>query len=105
MRSGTSIKKSPNRQEVLAESIEILSSEMNTRLSQEMDSLMNLMQTQINRAISSAINDRVLHDIQSIMGNLGLTKTALGRLHPQMSKVQVTPEDSRDYKEEFKVSL
>ena len=36
----------PTRHVGLAESIEMLSGEFNARLSQEMDSLMNLMQTQ-----------------------------------------------------------
>ena len=36
----------PTRHVVLAESIEMLSGEFNARLSQEKDSLMNLMQTQ-----------------------------------------------------------
>ena len=60
----------PNRQDGLADSIEILSSEMNARLSQEIYSLINAMQTQIKTAISSAINDRVLPEIQNIMGSL-----------------------------------
>ena len=52
------------RQEGLSESINILCDEMNARFSLEMDSLMKLMQSQINRAISSAINDRVIPEIQ-----------------------------------------
>ena len=42
---------------------------MNDRLSQEKDSLLNVRQVQIHRAISSAINDRVLPEIQNIMGD------------------------------------
>ena len=38
------------RQEGLLESINILSNEMNARFSRELDSLMDLLQTQINRA-------------------------------------------------------
>ena len=44
----------------LTESIDISSGEMNARLSQEIDSLMETIQTQINRMFISAINDRVL---------------------------------------------
>ena len=54
------IRKGPVRQDGLGESIEILSSEIHPRLSQEINSLMNVMQTLINRTVSSAINDRVL---------------------------------------------
>ena len=52
------------------ESMEILSREMNPRLSQDIDSLMNLIQTQVNRTISSAINDGVKSEIQTIVGNM-----------------------------------
>ena len=45
---------------------------MNTRVSREMDSLMDLVQSQINGAISFAINDRVLPEIQNVMGSLPL---------------------------------
>ena len=61
-------------QEGLLESINILSNEMNARFSRELDSLMDLLQTQINRAISSAINDRVIPEIQNIMGSLPLNR-------------------------------
>ena len=33
---------------------------------------MKPVQTQINRAISSAINDRVISEVQDMMGNLPL---------------------------------
>ena len=36
------------------------------------DSQMNVLQAHINSAISSAINDRVLPEVQNIMGNLPL---------------------------------
>ena len=40
------------------------------RLSQEIDSLMSVIESQINRAINSAINDRWIPEIQNIMGSL-----------------------------------
>ena len=43
---------------------------MNERFSREMDLMMDQMESQINRAISSAINNRVIPGIQSIMGSL-----------------------------------
>ena len=47
------------RQDRLLESME-----MNMRLSQEMDSLMSIMHTQINGLISNAISERVIPEIQ-----------------------------------------
>ena len=52
------------------ESIEMLSGKSNLRLSQMKDSLMNILQVQISRAISSAINGRVIPEIQNAMGTL-----------------------------------
>ena len=40
------------------ESIEVFSNEVNMRLSEEMDSLMFMMHSQINRAINTAISER-----------------------------------------------
>ena len=42
------------------ESMEMLSEELNLRLSHVTDSIMNILQVQITRAINSAINDRVI---------------------------------------------
>ena len=47
---------------------------MNDRFSREMDSMMDLMESHINRAISSAINDRVIPELQSILGSLPLNR-------------------------------
>ena len=49
------------------ESIEHFANEFNLRLSQEMDSMVALMHTQINEAISSAISYRVIPEICSIV--------------------------------------
>ena len=54
----------------IMESMEILSIEINMRLSKKLDSLMSMMHSQINRAISSAISDGVNPEIQNIMGSL-----------------------------------
>ena len=43
------------------------SNKFNLRLSQEMDSMMAMMHSQINRAISSAISDRVFPETKNIM--------------------------------------
>ena len=50
--------------------METLSNEINMRFSHEMYSLMSMMHSQINRAINSAINDRIIPEIQNIMGSL-----------------------------------
>ena len=52
------------------ESMELLSEELNLRLSQVTDSLMNILQVQITRTINSAINDKMVPEIQNIMGTL-----------------------------------
>ena len=53
----------------LMESINTLSGEMNARMSREMESMMDFMQTQISRAINSVISERIIPEIQSMMGN------------------------------------
>ena len=50
------------------ESIDTLSGEMNARMSREMESMMEFLQTQISRAINSAISERIIPEIQSMMG-------------------------------------
>ena len=47
---------------------------MNTRFSREMDLMMSLLLSQIKRAKSSAINDRVMPEIQSIIQSLPLNR-------------------------------
>ena len=55
-------------------SINQLSDEMNARFSQKMGSMMDLSQSQINWAISFAVNDKVIPEIQSVIGNLPLNR-------------------------------
>ena len=52
------------------ESMEMLSEELNPRISQVKDSLMKMLRVQITRVINSAINDRVMQEIQNAMGTL-----------------------------------
>ena len=52
------------------ESMEMLSEELTLRLSQVADSLMNILQVQITKAINSAINNSVIPEIQNAMGTL-----------------------------------
>ena len=52
------------------ESMEMLSEELNLRLSQVIDSLMNILQVQISRAITSVINDRMIPEKQNNMSSM-----------------------------------
>ena len=47
-----------------------LSSELNSRISREMDEMMNSTSVQIQRAINDAISNQVLHQIQNF-GRIG----------------------------------
>ena len=51
------------RQNDVRQSFETFSNEFNLRLSQEMDSTMSMMHSQINRAITTAIAERVIPEI------------------------------------------
>ena len=57
-------------QDRVQETLETFTSEFNMRLSQEMDSMMSLMHNQINRAISTAITERIIPEIQNIMSSI-----------------------------------
>ena len=58
------------RRDRFIESMEILHNEINLRLSQEMDSMMSMMHSQINRALSSAIAERILPEIQIMVSSI-----------------------------------
>ena len=55
------------RQNDSRQSLETFSNEFNLRLSQKMDSMISMMHSQINRAISNAITERVIPEIQNIV--------------------------------------
>ena len=83
----------------------MFSGELNLRLSQVTDSLMNILQVQITRAINSAINDRVIPEIQNAMCTLssGQRDTEYGsspnnqenREGSNGLKTKITKKDSR----------
>ena len=50
--------------------METFTNETNLRLSHEMDSMMSVMHSQTDRAISSAIAERVIPETQSMMSSL-----------------------------------
>ena len=55
------------RQNDVRKTLETFSNEFNIRLSQEMDSMMSMMPNQINRAINTAIAEKVISEIQNIL--------------------------------------
>ena len=61
------------RQNDVRQSFEVLSNEFNLRLFQEMDSMMSIMHSQINRAITTAIAERVIPEIQNIANSMSST--------------------------------
>ena len=61
------------RQSNVRQSFETFSNEFYLRLSQEMDSMMSMMHSQINRAISAAIAERVVHEIQNTVSSLSFS--------------------------------
>ena len=60
----------PLRQNEVRQSFETFTNEFNLRLSQEMDSMMSMVHNQINRAISTAISERVIPEIQNIVSSM-----------------------------------
>ena len=58
------------RQDDIRQSLETFSNEFNLRLSQEIDSMMSMVHSQINRAISNAISERVIPEIQNIVSSM-----------------------------------
>ena len=59
------------RSDRLQESMEILSSD-ESKLSQKLDPMVSMMHAQPNRDLNSALNDRVIPEIQKIASNLSL---------------------------------
>ena len=60
----------PHGRDDIRQSFETFSNEFNLRLSQEMDSMMAMVHSQINRAISTAISEKVLPEIQNIVSSM-----------------------------------
>ena len=59
-----------SRQNDVRQSFETFSNEFNSRLSQEMDSVRSRMHSQLNRAVSTAIAERVIPEIQNIVSSM-----------------------------------
>ena len=57
---------------------------MNARMSREMETVMDFMQTQISRTITCAISERIIPEIQKMVEICPWTNMALTRLRPQM---------------------
>ena len=63
----------PLRQNEVRQSFETFTNEFNLRLSQERDSMMSMVHNQMNRAISTAISERVIPEIQNIVSSMSVT--------------------------------
>ena len=94
------------RQNEVRQSFEAFSSEFNLRLSQEMDSMMSMMHNQIDRAITTAIAERVIPEIQNIANSMSSTghRDTEASLSPNSQenrenasgpKIKITKKDSR----------
>ena len=94
------------RQNDIRQSLETFSNEINLRLLQELDSMMSMMHSQINRAISNAITERVIPEIQNIVRSMASsgnrdTEASLSpciqenRENPSGLRSKTTKKDSR----------
>ena len=62
------------RQNEVRRSFENFTSEFILRLSQEMDSMLSMVHSQINRAINTAISERVIPEIQNIVSSMSFSE-------------------------------
>ena len=96
----------PLRQNEVWQSFETFTNEFNLRLSQEIDSMMSMVHNQINRAISTAISERVIPEIQNIVSSMSSsgnrdTEASMSpssqenRENPSGLKSKITKKDSR----------
>ena len=85
------------RQDDIRQSLETFSNEFNLRLSQEMDSMMSMMHGQINRAISNAIAERVIPEIQNIVSSM----SSSGNRDTEAS-VSPNSQENREFSSGFK---
>ena len=85
------------RQSDVRQSFEMFSNEFNLRLSQEMDSLMSMMHSQINRAISNAISESLIPEIQNIVSSM----SSSGNRDTEAS-VSPNSQENREYPSGFK---
>ena len=96
----------PLRQNEVRQSFETFTNEFNLRLSQEMDSMMSMVHNQINRAISTAISERGIPEIQNIVSSMSSSgnrdtearmspSSQENRENPSGLKSKITKKDSR----------
>ena len=64
----------PMRHNEVRQSFETFRNEFNLRLSQEMDSMISMVHNQINRAISTAISERVIPENQNIVSSMSSSR-------------------------------
>ena len=69
-----------------------LSTELNSRLSREMDGMMNSVITQIQRAISDAVSNQILPPLQNAL-KAGSGHVTHDRWNVPIERLDVNPED------------
>ena len=74
-----------------------MSSELNSRLSREIDEMMNSVNTQIQRAINDAISNQILPQIQNVL-KAGSRHVTQNRWNVLAERPEVNPEDYRSEK-------
>ena len=81
----------------------MLSTELNLRLSQVKDSLMNILQLQIRCAINSVYSDRVIPETQNIMGSMSFgqsdTESCLSINKQEKKREEINRLKNKIYKE------
>ena len=84
-------------QDRFQKTMEIFTSDFNMRLSQEMDSMMSMMHSQSNRAISSTKAERVIPDIQNSIRSMSSSgyRDTESDLSPDSQKIR---EDTNGFK-------
>ena len=82
------------------------SSELNSRISREMDEMLNSVNTQIQRAISDAISNQVLPQIQNVL-RVGSGHLTQNRWNVPAERPEVNPENYRSEKTKsnFRIEL
>ena len=103
---GFAYENDPSRQDDVRQFFEVFSNKFIFRLSQKMDSMMSMVHTQIHRAISTAISERGIPEIQNIVSSMSSsgnrdTETSMSPGSPENRentsgmKSQLTKKDSR----------
>ena len=81
----------------LSRELDVLSGEINLRISQEINSLLNGMNSQIENAINSAISERIIPQMQGVVETV--LSRQVGNVQGLFGRPQTTTEDVRNVDE------